>query len=293
MFNHPAWRERPLATALRLLTGQIRKRIPSLSHAVIAYDGGRAKLLVDTRTTIGYSLYRYGYDDADIDLIRHLLAPGDIVIDGGAHIGLYGLVAAARIGPTGKLIAFEPAPETRSYLERNVALSGISWMEVHPQALAESAGVREFVSFAAEAWGSSSFAPLADYPGKKVERVETVTLDEVLPESERRRVRFVKLDLEGAEFAAMQGAARLLAEAQPDFMLEISPEHLAKQGASVEALTALFEAHGYRFYRADWTDGRRLTLSSQPNPGAEGASPNVFISRDVSRLAQAGVCIAE
>lgn len=291
MFEHPAWRERPMATAFRFVSSQARKRVPGWNLAFIPYDGGRSRLLVDVRTTIGYSLYRYGYDDPDIDLIRALVQPGDWVIDGGAHIGLYGLVAAAQTGRAGRVIALEPAEETRTYLKRNVERSGFTWMEVRPQALAETAGRREFVSFAAEAWGSSSFAPLEDYAGKRVDVVETVTLDSLVSPEERKRVRFVKLDLEGAEAAALLGGQALIREAQPDFMLEISPEHLEKQGASVADIERLFRAQGYVFYRAGWDARRNLTLTGERDPGRRAERPNVFISRDVSRLAARGVVI--
>src|SRR5882672_2008961 len=92
MFEHPSWRQRPLQTAYRLLTCKLRQRIPALHEATIAYDDGRARMVVDVGTAFGYTMYRYGHSDPDTDLSLALLSPGDLCIDGGAHVGLVALV---------------------------------------------------------------------------------------------------------------------------------------------------------------------------------------------------------
>src|SRR5579884_2708762 len=126
MFDSPRWRTRPIHTAYRLVTCLIRRRVPGLHNAVLAYDEGRSRIEVDVRTRFGYGLYRYGHTDPDADLVRRLLQPGDLFVDGGAHIGFFTLAAAARVGPSGRVIAFEPAPATRAALVRNLQLSGFA-----------------------------------------------------------------------------------------------------------------------------------------------------------------------
>ena len=155
MFDHPDWHTRPLATAYRLLTCNMRQRLGPLHNAVIAYDEGRSRLQVDVRTDAGCGLYRFGHRERDIQLIRALLSPGDLFVDGGAHIGLITLVGAAKVGHTGKVIAFEPASFTRQALLRNLELSGFGWVEVRSEALADTSGERAFTGFSVEAWGSS------------------------------------------------------------------------------------------------------------------------------------------
>jgi len=87
------------------------------------------------------------------------------------------------------------------------------------------------------------------------------TLDAALANQDRTRVRLVKLDLEGAEYAALQGAPSLLREVQPDFLVELEPEHLARQGTSAADVVGLFEKQGYRFFTVDGNgpEGVRLT----------------------------------
>jgi FkbM family methyltransferase len=292
MFDHPKWRARPLATAYRLLTCNVRQRLGPLNQAVIAYDEGRSRLQVDVRTASGVGLYRFGHPDRDIQLIRALLSPGDLFVDGGAHIGLITLVGAAKVGRTGKVIAFEPASLTRQALLKNLELSGFGWVEVRSEALADTSGERTFTGFTVDAWGSSSFVPPDGLPGRRVEEtVRTITLDEVVPVSDYGRLRVIKLDLEGAEYAALQGARHLLETVRMDLIIELEPDHLCRQGASVAAVETLLREYGYQFYRvAERDDGVFLEPAGDLDRGGE--RPNVYATVDLERARRAGVKVS-
>jgi FkbM family methyltransferase len=164
---------------------------------------------------MGLALYRYGHvvGDADIELVRRLLRPGDVFVDGGANIGLFSLVAARSVGPSGKVVAFEPAPATRAALRGNLELNALPWVEVRPDALGARPGTLELVTFTGDRSGLSSFNP-ADAAGGRKEQVRVVMLDEALGE-EVVKVRLLKLDLEGAEYGALQGASGLLGRRSP------------------------------------------------------------------------------
>jgi FkbM family methyltransferase len=293
LFGNPAWRKRPIATAVRFLTWLARKNIGAWRYAVLPYDGGRSRIRIDLRSRFGFMTYTYGVEDPDLTLVGSLLEPGDIFIDGGAHVGMFTLVAAARVGPSGKVLAFEPAPAARSQLMQNLALSRFPWVEVSAQALADRAGARDFVSFSNDAWGSSSFAPPPEFAGGCVETVETTTLDEVIAPEDRMRVRLVKLDLEGAEHAALRGAQSLLQDVHPDFLVELEPEHLARQGTCVTDVVGLFQRHDYRFFTVRENGKEGVRLRPEPNPGSGSTRPNVFATRNVERLVGASVALKE
>jgi FkbM family methyltransferase len=260
---------------------RIRQCVPALRNAVVPYDNGRAKMVVDVSTAFGYTLFRYGHHDPDTDLVRQLLRPGDVVVDGGAHVGLVTLAAAARVGSAGCVIAFEPAPEARSQLLKNAAASGFSWVKVRAEALADSSGERVFTVFGPEAWGSSSFAPPRELNCGRTVAVAVTTLDEALSAEAAAPPTLIKLDLEGAEFSALQGGLLTLERYRPILLLELEPDHLARQGADISMVEKLLSSMGYRWFCCDRTSGglQELKSPSDPRPTA-----NVFAAADLERL---------
>lgn len=174
--------------------------------------------------------------------MRDLLGAGDVVIDGGANIGLYTLIAAARVGPTGRVIACEPSPATMELLRDNVRLNDFDWVDLHEVALAAQPGQLTLHAFQPGS-GYSSFAPADRSSGSEIE-VDVTTLDAVAG-AYLDRTALVKLDTEGAELLALRGAPQLLEQARPDFIIELEPEHLARQRSSIGEIQALFVAAGY------------------------------------------------
>ncbi|MGI8407673.1 MAG: FkbM family methyltransferase, partial [Actinomycetota bacterium] len=208
----------------------------------VPIDDRGTRILADLTRPFGRSLYRYGFPEPEAQLLRELLRPGDVFVDGGAHIGVFTLLAAALVGETGRVVACEPVPENMELLEANVALNRFACVETHMVALGEQSGHGALFSFG-EGSALGSFAP-ASLEGSIRMPVEVKTLDEVTV-GFVARVRLVKLDIEGAELLALRGAPAVL-RAKPDFLLELEPEHLARQNATIGELQTLFSAVGYR-----------------------------------------------
>jgi FkbM family methyltransferase len=177
--------------------------------------------------------------------MRSLLNSGDFVIDGGANIGLFTTLAAEHVGRSGRVIACEPSPNTMRLLRANVVDNGFDQVELCEVALAEAPGSLRMHVFEPGS-GYSSFAPLSTDGGNEVD-VEVTTLDE-LALHVHGRIGLVKLDVEGAELRALRGASNLLTANRPDFILELEPEHLARQGCSIGEVQALFDDAGYVGY---------------------------------------------
>jgi FkbM family methyltransferase len=201
------------------------------------------RLVADLETPLGLGLYRYGHRDDVLDKILTILHPGDIFIDGGANTGMMTVVAAHRVGHTGRVIALEPAEPARRILEQNVALNGHTNVTILPWALGDKAGKRTFVIFN-QHLGLSSFSPI-DADGGTVVTVDVRTLDEVAATEHAQHARLVKLDLEGAEVAALRGARNLLALGYADFIVENEPARLRQLGAQSQELFSLFEEFRY------------------------------------------------
>lgn len=249
--SHPLW-QHPLLGAARIASSLFRVH---MGHNLPAVElGGGIRVIADLGTPLGLSLYRYRpYLDRDLELIRTHLAPGEVFIDGGSNIGLYSLVAASCVGSEGHVFAFEPAPTARLSALRNIAASGFPQVTVLPYALYERWGWASF-RLAPLGGGTSSLLPDTTVTGSKAGSREatatlsvmTARLDDVIPRALWPRVAMVKLDIEGAEVAALRGAVDMLQATRPVLLLEVVEGNLAMQGSCPEDLLDLVSDLGYQ-----------------------------------------------
>lgn len=178
------------------------------------------------------------------EVFDRLLAPGRVVLDVGANVGYYSLTAAARVGASGRVIAFEPGPTVARRLRENAELNGLANLTVVQAAVADAPGTHRF-QLAEDSEGSSLYEGAADAVGTV--EVAVTTLDREVSERGLTRVDLVKIDAEGAEVGVLRGARRLLSGADaPALVVEANPVTLKAAGESMESLRAELEDLGYR-----------------------------------------------
>jgi FkbM family methyltransferase len=211
------------------------------SFLVAEPEPGAFIRVADLENPIELALARRGLvEPQDVRFFLSLLEPGMTVLDVGANIGMYTVLAARRVGPAGRVHAFEPTPAVAGSLLRNIALNALDNVVVNEAAVSDTAGVATL--FLGETCDRSSLAG-----GGTPVQVEAVTLDGYLADCEVPKVDVVKMDVEGAEARALRGAGRLLAgEDAPVLMLEFNAEALGAAGSSEAELRGLLEWHGYR-----------------------------------------------
>lgn len=174
------------------------------------------------------------------------LQPGDVVIDIGANIGYYTLLASHLVGMKGKVYTVEPSPSIRVRLEENLQLNSISNVTVLPYAAWHESG-RATLHIAPKNRGASTLCPLTDAIAE--ESVDLVRLDDILLPQDYSRIRIIKLDIEGAETHALQGLTRLFVQNQQlAIICEVTPSSLMKLGSSAELLFKLLQSYGFRPY---------------------------------------------
>ena len=192
---------RLLRLPLRLVPGFVR--MPILSGPL------RGK-----RWIVGSSIHDawLGTYEADKQaLFARTVTPGSVVFDIGAHAGFYTLLASALTGPAGRVFAFEPMPGNVARLREHLRLNGVTNVTVIERAVADAAGVATFT-----ACGSNFQGHLL--PGGEL-KVETVSLDELVGQGKLPMPDFMKMDIEGAEVRALNGARKLLAQRHPTIFL--------------------------------------------------------------------------
>lgn len=155
------------------------------------------------------------FEDAEVRVWSALLEPGDCVVDGGANMGYWTLVASRLVGPTGEVHAFEPLPRTGQMLERNVRASNATGnVRLHTCALWDRNEPLAIHTFCDDPFGGFTSAGM---PGgwvlDRTVEARAVRLDGELPLS--TRIALLKLDVEGAELRALRGAEAWLSRDNP------------------------------------------------------------------------------
>lgn len=238
------------------------------------------------------------FEDMIAGLAAAVLRPGDLAVDGGAHRGLHTWAMAQLVGPTGRVLAVEPLPHLAAALRPAAAARGLGQVEVIEAALAERGGSAEFL-WIRNAEGYSGLRP-RPYPVEpRTERiaVRTVRLDDVLDAAGAARPwRFAKLDLEGGEFRALEGAQAGIARWRPVVVFEsgraVAAEAYGYTAAQFFGLFArldyrLLDLFGRRFGPAQW-DARPLPFYFVAVPeGAAAASIARGLGETAARVAAA------
>jgi FkbM family methyltransferase len=140
---------------------------------------------------------------------------GDTVVDVGAHIGLYSLIAAKRVGPSGKVIAIEPDPENCKLLQRNAEINKLTNVTILERAAFSSTSKLKLYLPGKER-GFTKLSTLM--PNRAVTEnfleIDATTLDCLLVMQGITEVNWIKIDVEGAELEVLKGAAITLSESK-------------------------------------------------------------------------------
>jgi FkbM family methyltransferase len=172
------------------------------------------------------------------------IRPGLRVLDIGANLGLYSVLAARLAGPAGKVACFEPDPELFAALQRNCRLNRVI-VEAHNVALGSTPGEvtlhKSIVNSGDNHLGASE-RPLF----RRAVTTRVVRLDDLLPELQ---VDLVKIDVQGWELEVLRGMRRTFA-ANPAVQVyfEFSPQGYLRAGSTPDELIAFFRSAGLRIF---------------------------------------------
>ena len=178
--------------------------------------------------------FRYfteNYEDENFSFLQKVAKPGHVVIDIGAHLGLFSVRAAQLVGDNGKVFAFEPAPSTFLLLKKTIQINKVGTIVVPVQAaVADQKGKTKF--FVSDTIGDVANS-LVDYDDNIHHGydVEVICCDDFVRDN-NIKVNFLKIDAEGAELHVLKGAVRILKEHRPYCILAMHPDSILKFGDS-------------------------------------------------------------
>ena len=181
--------------------------------------------------------YSEGYEQPTFDFIRAHCNPGGTLIDIGAHFGIFTISALRRVGPSGKVISFEPCAATRSVLLKTLALNGFDGIpEIRDEAVSNVTGESSFFSSPIPGDAANSLIGNAQHQTKSL--VGTIRLDDI----HLGRVDAIKIDAEGAELQILDGSRALIAMHRPAVLLSVHPMQIHRSGKSLDDLWNLLES---------------------------------------------------
>lgn len=215
---------------------------------------GGLSLEVDKRDrNIRKRLKLYGdYESFYQEILLGLVAPGDEVLDVGANIGLHAIPLARRVGPAGRVYAFEPDPTNFRILVRNLQRNHCLNVLPVQLALGDQPGTVPLYQSCTNRGGLSLCEQnVEDRDVTSVVQVPVQRADDVLG-GRLRRLALVKVDVEGAEPLVVSGMERILREhPQAAIAFEFFPRYVGNFGVDAGAFLASMEARGRRFRLVD------------------------------------------
>jgi FkbM family methyltransferase len=198
-------------------------------------------------------------DPSLLELVREFVAPGAVVWDVGANVGLFSFAAASMAGPDGHVIALEPDAWLVQLLRKSALEqpAGSATVQVIPAAVASEVSIRTLclATRSRAANHLAEFGTTQTGGAREEQSVVAVTLDWLMESLPAPSV--VKIDVEGAELEVFKGAHRLFETVRPVVLCEVIP-------ASERGVTEFLKAHDYRIFDGEYPRSDRQPLLASP-----------------------------
>ena len=240
---------RPLRALLyRFVSWRLSPRVQAETDVPI---GVGTKLRVRTDDLVGrvIAISREWEPNVTAALTR-ALAPGDVFLDVGAHIGYYTVLASRVVGSRGHVYAFEPSPDTYPRLRANVALNGLRNVTTAQLAVGEEESRAVLYVGAPYNTGLTTLDPVLAAKSTTPAReaiVDVGPVTTVVPPRDLARVRVIKIDVEWHELEVLRSLAPVFDLGHElSVVVEFTPRRSAPDAPSQFA--ALCETHGFTVY---------------------------------------------
>lgn len=196
------------------------------------------------------NLFVYGYyEKNETDYWLQRCKKAKIIIDVGANVGYYSLIASKNIQQNkGTIYAFEPVDKTFARLNENILLNKIECIISYKKAISnENSSIKINVGND-QNWGMSSINT-NEHLSNENEIVKSETLDSFCKSTNISQIDLIKIDVEGAEFNVLRGMQKIIEAYKPEIMIEVSDQHLNKQNVCSHDVFNFLWKEGYKSYR--------------------------------------------
>lgn len=170
-------------------------------------------IILNVEKDVDRYFYRDYFEKENLEFFASVIKPGATILDVGANIGIYSLMASVKAGNNGKVYAFEPAEWAINRLKKNISINKFSNIEVIEKGVGEAPGHFNFYVCEDDAYNSLGNSPMEGV--KEVRKIEVITVDDFVRERELSKVDVLKIDTEGADYLVLKGASSLLQSKNP------------------------------------------------------------------------------
>jgi len=237
---------KPSKDKLESVKFRLRTLFPAGSTTIALPFGAKWAL---ENSALDCQLRSGAFENAEAAFVTRFLRKGMTVLDVGAHHGFYTLLASIRVGPTGRIFAFEPSPRERQRLVRHIKMNNCKNVRIEPLAVGAAHGTATlFLVEGAEDYCNSLRPPVTEAQTIPL-AVKVTSLDDYLAIDAISKVDFLKLDVEGSELDALKGAVRLLATApRPVLMVEVYDIRTEPWGYQARQIVQFLSRAAYEWF---------------------------------------------
>lgn len=252
----PTLRQRLIATALRhypfysgagsLANSRLLKTLSGASNEYAWCRTVGGEILAPLNDYVGRAAYFCGDLDPKVSWVcKQIVAPGHVVCDIGANIGLVTMLLSTLVGPGGHVYAFEPNPTPFDSLQSAISRNQRSNVTALQIALGAKSEVCN-LSIPNLNSGAASLRTSSDLQTTRSIPVNVRTLDEVAIQYGIEKIQFMKIDVEGFESEVLQGCSHILKMSPPDAILFEMNDHPAENLIN-HPVFAILDLQGYAF----------------------------------------------
>ncbi len=212
------------------------------------------KMILDKPDSLNLAWNRV-YEPFETMIMSTLIKPNDIVVDVGANIGYYTLIFSRLTGKYGRVFAFEPSQSNFKILNENIHINKYSDRVVTiNRAVSDRDDDEVNLYLNDENHGMNRIFLSEKYSDKKyrIERIKTIRLDSFFEKIQSHKIDFVKLDIEGSEYGAINGLQKVI-ESNKDIKLitEFHPTSIVEYGVEPIQFLELLYSFDFNVWSLD------------------------------------------
>lgn len=233
------------------------------------------KTLPEKTKALGYEFYLQKSGAVSLDLARRgifektitnyvksSVKEGQFVIDVGANIGYYSVLLSGLVGSDGKVFAFEPEKSNFTILKKNLLVNKIKNVTAENVAVSNKSGKTKL--YISKIAGQHKIY----HPKSEILRIDDtnmITIDDYLQNNniDARKISLVKIDVEGVEYAVIEGMKSILSNDTITIILEFSPKLMLEFGKDPTELIKMLIQYGFEIFLVNEKNNKISKI--QPN----------------------------